>query len=74
MILWNNVVVLLIVLFACMILNYILIHSYKTVLVAKSKDGSAECINGKFYYIVEEGDHEKAERLLRSRGNVQVRE
>lgn len=31
------------------------LYSYKKILVGKSQDGTAEHINGKFYYIVEEG-------------------
>lgn len=30
---------------------------YKRILVMKAEDGSREYINGKFYYIVEEGEH-----------------
>lgn len=36
------------------ILNLWIMHSYKKILIMKAKDGSAECIYGKFYLIKEE--------------------
>lgn len=38
-----------------LILHGLVMESYKRVLVMKAKDGSAEHINGNFYYIKEEG-------------------
>lgn len=32
-----------------------MLESYKRVLIMKSHDGTAECIDGKFYYIKGEG-------------------
>lgn len=37
------------------ILNIWTMHDYKKLLIMKAKDGSAEHIYGKFYYIKEEG-------------------
>lgn len=36
-------------------LHIFAMSSYKRILVMKSQDGTAEHINGKFYYIKEEG-------------------
>lgn len=38
-----------------LVLHSFAIGSYKRVLIMKSKSGIAECIDGKFYYIKEEG-------------------
>lgn len=38
------------------VLHIAAMSSYKRVLVMKSQDGSAECIDGKFYYIIPEED------------------
>lgn len=37
------------------VIHLSIMQSYKRVLVMKAKDGTAEHINGKFYYIKEEG-------------------
>jgi hypothetical protein len=42
-------------LFTMSIIHISLMNSYQRILVMKAKDGSAEHINGKFYYIKEEG-------------------
>jgi hypothetical protein len=40
----------------CMFIVHLsIMSSYKRILVMKAKDGTAEHINGKFYYIKEEG-------------------
>lgn len=39
-----------------MALHLYAMTSYKKILVMKSKDGTSECINGKFYYIQEESE------------------
>lgn len=37
------------------VINILTMSSYKRVLIMKAEDGTAEHINGKFYYIKEEG-------------------
>lgn len=49
---WMGFVFGLLVMFT---LHLAVMDSFKRILVMKAKDGSAEHINGKFYYIKEEG-------------------
>lgn len=37
------------------VFHVLVMSSYKRVLIMKAEDGTAEHINGKFYYIKEEG-------------------
>lgn len=39
------------------VINIAIAASYKKLLVMKAEDKTAECINGKFYYIVPEDEY-----------------
>lgn len=43
-------------------LGVISLYSYKNVLVMKAEEGSSEYLKGKFYRIIEEGEHYEQRR------------
>jgi hypothetical protein len=49
---WMGIILGLLFMF---VIHLSVMSSYKRILVMKAKDGTAENINGKFYYIKEEG-------------------